>query len=506
MKKHGKIIQNIFLILIIVVLISPSFVFKKFGKLDLEQILFLFVSDGAGADMSIVVDYLKFLIPKVILVYFIIHVIKFISKRYDRALIRSKMYKKIKGVVSHPNFLKITFTRSIVLVVMMALFLNQQFDVSGYISNSKDLTYIYEENYVHPDAVQLKFPKKKRNLIHIYLESLNTNYRAIEIEEGVVNLIPNIEKLALENPSFSDSEELGGFQHLRGLTWTVASLVGQTSGVPLNVPMKNNRYGKNGHFLPGIKTFGEVLEEHGYSNYFLMGSDANFGGRETYFTSHGNYTIYDTKHLKEIEYIPEDYDVFWGMEDEKLFDIAKVKIREVADKNEPFNFSILTVDTHYPEGYVDESCPVLYENTYANAIACSDQKIIEFVEWLTQQDFYENTTIILSGDHNTMNDQFLGKTEGDVKSIYNTFLNLPISTDEVRFNNRNFSALDMFPTTLAAMGVEIEGNRLGLGVNMFSDKLTLVERLGVDQIDEEFGKSSDYYSYNFFLNKKSTEE
>ena len=31
-----------------------------------------------------------------------------------------------------------------------------------------------------------------------------------------------------------------------------------------------------------------------------------------------------------------------------------------------------------------------------------------------------------------------------------------------------FSQFDMFPTTLAALGVKIEGNKLGLGVNLFS--------------------------------------
>ena len=110
-----------------------------------------------------------------------------------------------------------------------------------------------------------------------------------------------------------------------------------------------------------------------------MGSDGNFGGRETYFRTHGNYEIYDTKYLKEIGYIPEDYDVFWGMEDLKLFDFAKTKLLEIAEKDEPFNFSMLTVDSHYPEGYVDETCELPYESAYANAISCSDLKIIEFV-------------------------------------------------------------------------------------------------------------------------------
>ena len=37
--------------------------------------------------------------------------------------------------------------------------------------------------------------------------------------------------------------------------------------------------------------------------------------------------------------------------------------------------------------------------------------------------------------------------------------------------------MDMFPTTLASLGAVIDGDRLGLGTNLFSDKPTLAENL-----------------------------
>lgn len=40
--------------------------------------------------------------------------------------------------------------------------------------------------------------------------------------------------------------------------------------------------------------------------------------------------------------------------------------------------------------------------------------------------------------------------------------------------------MDLFPTMLASLGVQIEGNRLGLGTNLFSDKKTLMKELGGD--------------------------
>ena len=60
--------------------------------------------------------------------------------------------------------------------------------------------------------------------------------------------------------------------------------------------------------------------------------------------------------------------------------------------------------------------------------------------------------------------------------------------------------MDLFPTTLASMGVEIEGDRLGLGTNLFSDKDTLVEEYGYDYFANEMSRYSKFYMKEF-LNK-----
>ena len=62
--------------------------------------------------------------------------------------------------------------------------------------------------------------------------------------------------------------------------------------------------------------------------------------------------------------------------------------------------------------------------------------------------------------------------------------------EPVRDDFREYATIDNFPTTLAAMGVEIEGDRLGLGTNLFSDQDTLVERDGLDYVNTELQKAS----------------
>ena len=87
-----------------------------------------------------------------------------------------------------------------------------------------------------------------------------------------------------------------------------------------------------------------------------------------------------------------------------------------------------------------------------------------------------------------------------IRRVYNCVINAPV--EPVQAKNRNFTTLDMFPTTLAAIGCEIEGNRLGLGTNLFSDKQTLYEEIGYSYLCDEINKVSNFYQNNFLYGKR----
>lgn len=223
----------------------------------------------------------------------------------------------------------------------------------------------------------------------------------------------------------------------------------------------------------------------------MIGSDKAFAGRDLLFTEHGNYDIEDYVYAKENGWIPEDYGVWWGYEDKKLFSFAKKRFKELAASDQPFNLTLLTVDTHFEDGYVCEDCGDEFgDNQYANVMACSSKRIAEFVQWVQKQDFYENTTIVLCGDHPTMDSDFLQDISDNYeRKVFTAVIN-PACENE-RVEKREYSTFDLFPTTLAAMGVKIEGNRLGLGTNLFSDTDTLLERFDYSYVCEELYKNSD---------------
>ncbi len=370
-----------------------------------------------------------------------------------------------------------------------------KFGIVEYIINQFRTTDLYEKYYVDGKNVNIAFPEKKRNLILLYVESMETTYTSKENGGGyATDLIPEISALAKEHLNFSHQEQLGGAHVVAGTGWTTGGLVGQSAGVPLCVPAKTPVFKDNTDFLPGAYTLGDILEKEGYAQEFLIGSDAPFGGRKFYYDKHGKYEIFDIKEAKKQGRLADDYRVFWGYEDQKLFDFAKEEITKLANCGKPFNFTMLTVDTHHPYGYVDRNYQKEYPEQLSNIIRGTSRKVGAFMEWLKEQPFYEDTTIIITGDHISMAAEYINGTYD--KNYKRTVMNAFVHSVEQTTNNKNrqFTSFDMYPTILAAMGAKVEGDKLGLGVNLFSEHKTITEEMGVTKLDQELRKQSKYFN------------
>lgn len=386
---------------------------------------------------------------------------------------------------------------SFCLLLLSTFNISEELNLPEYIANQMKTSSFIEDNYVVPEESLITFPDAKRNLIYIYLESMESTF--ISKQDGgcmTEDIIPELTQLAKDHINFSESDQVGGGTSSAGSTWTVGAMVAMTCGLPLLIPVDGNSYGGYVKFMPGAVSLGEILKDNGYTQEIMVGSDLSFGGRRNYFTQHGDYQVYDIFTARGREDLPDDYNVWWGYEDAKLFSYAKEEITRLAKGNEPFNFTMLTVDTHHIGGYVCELCQNNHEDQYENVLSCSSRQVAGFVEWLKNQDFYDNTTIIISGDHPTMDAQYIDKhyDGSQPRKVYNCFINA--AKDSTTSKNRDFNTFDMFPTTLAAMGCEISGDRLGLGTNLFSGKKTLAESYGYEKIDDEFSRRSQFYEKN----------
>ena len=466
-----------------------NWVLDTWGLLSIDEIIFHLKVPLDGTNSDVVLDGINACVPLAVLVLFLsIFLIIGLRNKHGKCMIALFLVAVIAcgsaGRAAYEVY--------------------DELDVKEYLLSQRKESHFIEQNYVDPRTTKITFPDKKRNLIYIYLESMESTFASKGDGGGLdFNCIPELTTLAEENTNFSNSDKLGGGYPAYGGTWTMAGIFSQTSGIPIKNSEQtddvNATLTEQSSFSSQARNLEDILADEGYNQCFMIGSDATFGGRRAYFESHGKgqTEICDYNTAKENGQIPEDYYVWWGYEDQKLFANAQEKLTELSSKDEPFNFTMLTVDTHFEDGYVCEQCQNEFgDNQYANVMACSSRQVDAFVKWIQQQPFYENTTIVISGDHLTMDSDFCNDVSEDYeRSVYNVFINLPegLDTSFEKTHNREFATLDMFPTTLAAMGVTIEGDRLALGVNLFSDEQTLTEQYGRKGLDKELMKKSKFY-------------
>ena len=485
MKKFGKVVLKILAFLLIFLVAMLSFAalwtMDTWQNNTMDQIVFHITSPIEGTSSDILVGFLlKVLLPSVLVTVAAI-VTKVILKK-----------KEAKPKTVKTANIVITAVLVVFLAVSAILFINKYKVIDYFSARSVNSDFI-KDNYADPEKTAVTFPEKKRNLIYIYLESVEMTY-ADKKSGGALdyNCIPELTKLALENDCFTgNKEKLNGARVSFGTTYTMGGMVAQSSGLPV-VGGVGNAASQQDSFYPGATVLGDILKREGYNNELMIGSKVEFGGRGIYFTSHGNYKIFDYTYALQNGKLPSnDYYVWWGYEDSKLFTFAKEELKDLASKDAPFNLTLLTVDSHFEDGYVCPECKNEYGTQYANVMACSSRQIKEFIDWIKQQDFYENTTIVLNGDHLTMDKDFLDGIDAQYdRRTFTAIINSAVKPTEN--TERIYNTLDMFPTTLAAMGCKIEGDKLGLGTNLYSSKKTLFEEYGEDFVNKELAKNSEF--------------
>lgn len=479
---------------------------KEFGDAQINELLFYaFNGLNTGNADDVIAMMFDHLILFFIALFLLLLPVVDLYRNKIKIKINLSIFGKHKTSTFNPSNLswKVKYIYAGIMCSLSVWFLLISFQVPQYLTALTETSQIYEEHYVDPSQVEFEIPENPNNLIVIYLESMENTLASTEAGGQIsTSLIPELENIAMsdQNVSFSHaSQGIGGAQAVTGTTWTAASLVSHQLGVPIISNISNtedNEYGNLNKFFPGTYGMGEVLNKAGYNQSFAMGSDAAFGGRDKLLTQHGPYKILDHNYARKEKLIPKDYKVWWGYEDKKLIEFSKGEIERLAAEDKPFNFQMLTVDTHFADGYLDETCPTPYEHQYDNVYACSSSQVAGFVDWVQNQPFADNTTIVIVGDHLGMQQSYydeLMTSDDYIRTTYNAIIN-PNTEYEIT-QPRQYAAFDMYPTILASIGIKIPGERLGLGTNLFAqDHKTLLEKYGsLDKLNYELSKRSDFY-------------
>lgn len=474
----GRIFLAVLLALIVfaagvVFFVSRWFV-DYFGILTADQLLFMIMGGNGDATVEANAHVINFMVAP-----------SFISliAAFEFGIFISKLRWRLLGLVV-----------SIALLGAASYYSVSVLPIFKIISMYNEPSEFVVQHYVDP-ALTVSFPEKKRNLIHIYMESIeNSFYDRAHGGYDDRNLMPDLLKLNEKSVYFSPhADKVGGPHQTFGSPHSIAAMVNMEAGSPL----VSNKFKPDGSLVyPNFSTLGDLLAHAGYQNEIMLGADAKWGGLKQWYEKHGDFKVFDHEYALKHKYIPEGYKEWWGYEDDKLYEFAKEELKRLASEGKPFYFILENADTHFPDGYMSKNMKEKpFPEQYANVIFYSQAEVVKFVEWVQQQDFYENTTIVITGDHRSMDKKFFENWDPAYeRTIVNMYINAAVDqVDPKVMYNRQFAPFDLFPTTLRSIGCNILKHRAGLGTDLFSGEPTLVERLGVETIDEELAKYTDYY-------------
>lgn len=469
----SKIFHFLAFLFFIVVCFCGWRVAKKFGVVTLDQIFFHLMAPMDGMDRELVVWGIRYaaITLGIIALYYILAFSRGAASVLAKVHIRrpdSPCWHSVLGAM---------------FLCVALVFAQVRYDADAYFW-AKESSFI-KDNYAKFSAEDVRFPVKK-NAVILILESMGNLYNNTEVFSEP--LLPRLQRVQRENLSFENQKQV------YGTGWTIAGLTSYLFGLPLLL-FKNQGNVLFDDFMPNAVCGLSVLEGNGYSIEYVLSSSAIFAGTDKMFASHSKAFVQDSKYLAN--YKPKDATGIWGVPDSFMYQWAKGRYEDLSKQDKPFALIVQTIDTHGYAGFVEKQN--VRHGDFRDVLAAADTMACDFIEWLKAQENFEDTVIIVLGDHltgqNPLYDKYLLPNQSR-RTISNAFINAVPQQNVDR--KRLCTSMDMAPTILEAMGAILPEHRLGLGTSLFSKEKTLIEKLGEEALNEELKKKSDFYKKLFY--------
>ena len=204
------------------------------------------------------------------------------------------------------------------------------------------------------------------------------------------------------------------------------------------------------HQFSGI---GKLLPDH--QKLFVYNGDFSWDNQQGFFANQGFQ-----KFIGRNDYVdPIHEDDVWGVSDEDMFNRALTEIKQL-DPDVPFVAVLQTLSNHLPYS-LPEPLPI---DPVLNADGDMDERLTamkyadwalgKFIDELKQQDAYQESLIVLVGDHGFGSETQL--TEVNLLRFHVPLLMLGPYMDDVKGHTVNTvgSQVDIVPTIMSTLGVE----------------------------------------------------
>ncbi|WP_372696782.1 LTA synthase family protein [Arthrobacter sp. JSM 101049] len=343
--------------------------------------------------------------------------------------------------------------------------------VADYIKAGNS-AYDLGDYYVEPTVTS---DQHKRNLVLIYLESGEATLADDQLFEK--NAFAPLQEATQASDGWQSVED---FQQYEGGGWTMAGLTSTQCGIPLKGmgsvagSAALNQLGDDvDSYLGGATCLGDVLEDHGYTSVFLGGANSAFAAKDTFLRGHGYSKDMGLADWRAAGEPAKNFRSDWGLSDGRLMAHAKEQIDQLharaEDTGQPFNLSMLTLDTHEPV-HIYDYCDVDTRSEVTSAFFCSMTQVAGFVDYMKDKGYLEDTAVVIMGDHlkhMSAGDAFHEQLDHhENRTIFNRIW-VPGENQKKPLRPR-VDQLNMYPTILEAAGLTLQERAAGLGVSAFA--------------------------------------
>jgi len=225
----------------------------------------------------------------------------------------------------------------------------------------------------------------------------------------------------------------------------------------------------------------EIIKEHGYFSSVLHANNKSFWNRDIMYQSLGYDKYYDIESYDVNEY----NSVGWGLKDKEFFEQS---VDILKSQPQPFYSKLITLTNHFPFE-LEEEDKMIDElttgsrtlNRYIPTVRYQDEALKVFIEKLKEEGLYENSIIILYGDHygisenhNRAMGEFQGKEITAFESVQlqrvPLYIHIPGVTDKnPEVISKVSGQIDLKPTILHLLGINTK-NDVHFGADLFSDQ------------------------------------
>lgn len=374
-------------------------------------------------------------------------------------------------------------------------------------SNKDDLMIAYNElkeqynNNYQDDIYNLKGSANGMNVIVLQLESFQEFLLFKEINGKEIT--PNLNKFVKENIQFKN-------MMIQSYSTTADSEHSvMTSLYPLENGMAFAQYSSNEY-----NDFFKIYHDAGYYTMYMHGNDGAFWNRKN---------VYGHLEIDELDFIEsfnaeDTYYINEWVSDESLYIQAVQKFKKATEETgKPFFANVVAASSHNAfdlpgldnkYDYVDIDVGEfkgMYFGDYLEAVNYADKQFGLFIEKLKEAGLYDNTVLVVFGDHYGMQmynyemldyieskDHRLSNVETEINYI-NSPMVIRVPGVEHMEIDKTVSKLDIKPTLCYLTGTE---DGFSLGTNMFGEKDFACLSNGVIVTDDYYYNGYWYYRDN----------